>query len=175
LTVAALAGVVLAQDQRGGTRDEKGAAVSSQALTDKDFVNKAGVGGMAEVKFGQIAADKAASADVKRFGQHMVTDHTKANNELKEICTRKGLDLPKQLDAKHQQMLERLEKLSGREFDREYMKMMVDGHKEMMELFEAASRDPLDPALKTFAAKTLPTIKEHYDMARQIHDKLGGK
>src|SRR6185312_1533412 len=95
---------------------------------DKKFAMEAAMGGMAEVKKGQLAVEKASNPDVKAFGQKMVDDHTKANEELKEVASKESIDLPTSLDAKQQAMVDKLSKLSGAAFDKAYMKDMVKDH-----------------------------------------------
>ena len=133
---------------------------------DNTFVMKAARGGMAEVKLGQLAVDKASSEDVKKFGQTMVDDHSKANDELKQIAAGKGINLPDSLDSKHQATYDRLSKLSGATFDRAYMKEMVADHKEDVSEFRKESTKGTDPEVKAFAAKTLPTLEHHLEMAQ---------
>ena len=133
---------------------------------DNNFVMKAAQGGMAEVKLGQLAVDKASSEDVKKFGQTMVDDHSKANDELKQIAAAKGINLPDSLDGKHQATYDRLSKLSGAAFDRAYMKDMVADHKEDVSEFRKESTKGTDPEVKAFATKTLPTLEHHLEMAQ---------
>jgi len=97
-------------------------------LGDKDFVNDAAIAGMAEVELGRMASEKGASPDVKKFGKMMVDDHTAAGDRLKAIATQHNVEWPAGLDDKHRDLRDKLAKLSGAEFDREYMSAMVDGH-----------------------------------------------
>jgi predicted outer membrane protein len=98
------------------------------------------IAGMAEVQLGKLASDRAADADVKAFGQMMVTDHTKASGELLQLASGAGVQPPKQLDAKHQQLVDKLSKLRGAEFDREYVSAMVMGHEEVVAMLRSQSR-----------------------------------
>src|SRR5947199_691118 len=108
--------------------------------TDNPFVTKAANGGMAEVKLGTLATQKAANPDVKAFGQQMVDDHGKANDELKQLASSKGITLPTDIDAKEQAKYDRLSKLSGAEFDRAYMKHMVADHRTDVSEFRRESQ-----------------------------------
>src|SRR5262249_32671391 len=108
------------------TTGEQNRAMSQ--TNDKKFAANAAIGGMAEVQLGQMAAEKASDADVKAFGQRMVGDHTKVNDDLKTIASKQGIDLPTSLDSKHKAMVDRLSKLSGSEFDRAYVREMVKDH-----------------------------------------------
>ena len=136
------------------------------------FATKAAIGGMAEVKLAELAKDKASSADVKAFAQRMHDDHSKANDELKQIASHKGITLPTDLDAKHQAMYDRLSKLSGADFDRAYMRDMVADHKEDVSEFKKEAERGTDPELKAFAAKTLPTLQEHLQLAQSTDAKV---
>jgi putative membrane protein len=127
---------------------------------------------MAEVQMGQLATQKASNPDVKAFGQQMVDDHTKANNELKDIASKKGLTLPTGLDAKDQATYDRLSKLSGAEFDRAYMADMVRDHRADIAEFEKEASQGSDPDIKSFASKTLPTLRHHLEMAESTDAKV---
>ncbi len=128
---------------------------------------------MLEVKLGQLAVEKGSSDEVKQFGQKMVDDHSKANDELTQLAGTKGIALPNELGARHQAMVDRLSGLSGAEFDREYMKMMVDDHKKDVSAFEKEAKGGKDPEVKAWAAQTLPTLKEHQKMAKDVASKAG--
>jgi putative membrane protein len=169
LAAAFLAGLCFALSGASGygQKDEK------KAVSDKDFITEAATGGMAEVKLGQLAADQGGSDDVRKFGKRMVDDHSAANKDFVALLSKKGVTAPKELTKKQQELYDHLAKLRGAEFDRAYIKHMVEDHKEDVALFEGMSKSGSDPDLKAFASKTLPTIKEHLKMAEQIHDKLG--
>jgi putative membrane protein len=141
---------------------------------DRAFAKEAAVGGMAEVEFGTLAKDKASNADVKQFGDRMVTDHGKANDELKQWAQKKNITLPTELDAKHKATKDRLSKLSGDTFDRAYMREMVSDHVKDVSAFKRESTSAHDPDLKAWAAKTLPTLEEHLKMARETQKKVAG-
>jgi putative membrane protein len=142
---------------------------------DKKFATEAAIGGMTEVQLGQMAAEKASNPDVKQFGQRMVTDHSKANDELKSIAASEHITLPTSLDAKHQAIVDRMSKLSGAEFDRAYVKDMVKDHDADVKEFTHQSQNGQNPALRSFAGKTLPTLQEHQKMIHEIDQKLYGK
>jgi putative membrane protein len=147
------------------------ATASSLAPEDKDFVMKAAMGGMAEVMGGQTAATKATGADVKAFGERMVADHGKANDELKTFAAQKGLALPMDLDAEHKAAMDKLNAKSGKDFDKEYMSQMVADHEKDVKEFENASKNAKDADLKAWAAKTLPTLQDHLKMAKDTAAK----
>lgn len=150
-----------------------GAPAAGPAYTsDADFVTMAGSGGMLEVELGKVAAQKGAAAEVKKFGQHMVTDHTKANSELKALAEKKKWTVPAKMNAEHQAAYDRISKLSGKEFDKEYMNQMVMDHEKTVALFEHANQKAQDADLKSFTSKTLPTLRMHLDMARESNNKV---
>jgi putative membrane protein len=151
--------------------DKKGSSqLSSQ---DRKFIMEAAMGGMEEVELGRLATQKAASADVKTFGQRMVDDHSKANDQLKSIATQKGVTLPTTLPAGKRQDLDKMSKLSGAAFDKMYMTHMVKDHKKDVAEFEKEASKAKDSSLKNFAQQTLPTLREHLQMAQTIAPKVG--
>lgn len=142
---------------------------------DHKFVDKAAMGGMVEVEFGKLAQQKAGSDQVKQFGSHMVADHGKANDELKQVAKAKGVQLPTTLDSSHQKDMDKLAKLSGAEFDRSYMKYMVSDHKEDISDFSKEAKSGKDADVKGFASKTLPTLQAHLKMAQSVNDAVQAK
>lgn len=147
---------------------------TSSALTpdDKEFVSKAGMGGLAEVMMGNLALQKASHADVKAFGQRMVTDHSKANEELQQLATAKGVALPAELAGETKAAYDHLSSLSGAEFDKAYMKHMVEDHEKDVAEFDKASTSATDADLKAWAGKTLPTLQSHLENAKQVARKV---
>jgi putative membrane protein len=144
--------------------------VSTQPV-DKDdstFVVTAANDGMAEVNAGKMAEEKAASPRVKRFAAMMVADHTAAGDELAAIAKTKNITLPAAPNADAQKMAADMGKMSGKDFDKDYVNGMVDGHEKAVKLFTGASENCKDPDLKAFATKTLPTLKMHLDSIRAI-------
>jgi putative membrane protein len=142
---------------------------------DRAFATKAAQDGMAEVAMGELAAKQASNDAVKQFGQRMVDDHTKANNELKKLAAKEGIALPSEMSAKQKASQDRLAKLSGADFDREYMRAMVKDHDSAVAMFEKQSRSGSDPELKAWAAKTIPVLREHQKQAHDLSAKVGAK
>lgn len=137
------------------------------------FAVKAASGGMMEVQLGQLALSKASAKAVKDFGQQMVTDHSKANDQLKQIAASEKIDLPKTMLSKNQSKVDSLSGLSGKDFDKAYMTTMVKDHKEDIEEFQKASKDKSTNAkVKEWASKTLPTLKHHLSMAESALKKV---
>jgi putative membrane protein len=150
------------------------AAASAKAALDeedKNFVKEATIGGMAEVEFSKIA-QKSENADVKRFADRMIEDHTKANQQLASITTALGVETPKALDSEHERMREKLQTLHGKAFDEQYMRVMVEDHDKAVKLFRQEERSGRNAELKQFAQKTLPTLEEHQKMALELAHKL---
>jgi putative membrane protein len=146
-------------------------------LNSKDFkfVTDASRGGMEEVQLGQLAKQKAGSPAVKEFGERMITDHQKANDDLKQIAQKKGALIPNELSRHETSALDKLQNLSGAEFDKYYVSNMVRDHKKDVREFEKASQNLSDPDLKAFAEKTLPTLQEHLRMAENLESQVKGK
>jgi putative membrane protein len=149
-------------------------AASGLAAADQAFVKEAAIGGMAEVDLGQLAASKASNPEVKQFGQRMVDDHGKANEELKSWASQKSVNLPTELDAKHKAEHAKLEKLSGEAFDRAYMTSMVADHNKDVAEFQRQSKSAKDPDLRAWVTKTLPTLEDHQKSAKEISAKVKG-
>jgi putative membrane protein len=132
---------------------------------------------MAEIELGKLAASRGQSADVKQFGQQMVTDHTKAGDELKQALSGSRYEVATQLDDKHNDLANKLRGMQGIAFDREYMKAMVDGHQDVQNMLdgranETANNDATENAVNAWAKKTLPAVQHHLDMAKQIRDRI---
>jgi putative membrane protein len=134
----------------------------------KRFMTKAAQDSMAEVELGKLAQEKGQGAEVKNYGQKLVSDHTKANDELKALASDKGVTLPTSLGAEHKATKARLEKLSGAAFDRAFRDVMVADHQKAVALFRKQAHSGKDRDVKAWAAKTLPTLEEHLKMARDI-------
>jgi putative membrane protein len=122
-------------------------------------MKKAADGGKAEVELGELAVQKASSSDVKSFGQKMIDDHGKANDQLKQLAAEKHVDLPQEPGAKHKATKAKLEQLSGADFDLAYVAEMVKDHKKGVAEFQRESKTAKDDDLKNFAAQTLPTLQ----------------
>lgn len=148
------------------------AATGTLHSYDKKFVWNAAVGGMEEVQLGQLAVQKASDPDVKSFGQRMVDDHSKANDKLKALASQKGVTLPTTLPSDMKKDVAKLTKLSGAEFDHQYMSMMVKDHKKDVSEFEKETKQARDSDLKSFAQSTLPTLRDHLKMAEDTYSKL---
>jgi putative membrane protein len=136
------------------------------------FAKEAAQGGKAEVEMGRLAVERGARPEVKQFGQRMIDDHSKANNELMQIAARKNIQLPKEVSSEQKEMMDKLSKRSGADFDKEYVDAMVEDHEHDVKAFEEQAEEGTDPDIKQFAAKTLPTLKQHLELIRSIKSKM---
>jgi putative membrane protein len=153
---------------------------------DLEFAKEAAEGGLKEVQFGRLAQQHARSPQVANFGRRMVQDHGKANARLKEIAEQKGIELPQELPEDVQQQYEELQTLAGEssaeagqeagpaQFDQMYMQEMVKDHQEDIAAFEKEAQSGEHKELKTFAEETLPTLREHLELAQQVQSEVGG-
>ena len=133
---------------------------SSLSEKDKTFMKKAAKGGRMEVAMGQVAEQKGQSEDVKSFGKRMVTDHSKANDELKSIASKKGVELPSK------------EHTASWTSDKAYVDMMVKDHEKDLAEFKEEANSGSDPDVKKFADDTSKVIQEHLDLVKEIQGKL---
>ncbi len=145
-----------------------------KASPDQHFVMEAASGSLAEVELGKLATEKASKDDVKKFGQRMVDDHGKANDELKSLAQSKQITLLAAPDAKHKETIDRLSKLSGEAFDRAYVQEMLKDHQKDVAAFRTESRSGKDPEVKAWAGKTLPTLEEHLKLVQDLNRGVVG-
>ena len=139
-------------------------AAAGPSAKDKSFMKEAAKGGMMEVDMGKMAQQKGKSPEVKKIGTTMVTDHTKANNELMAIAKKKGVDLSKEKPKSHS--------MNDANFDKEYIDMMVKDHEKDLAAFQAEAKDGTDADVKAFASKTSAVIKKHLDMVKAAQAKM---
>ncbi len=137
-------------------------------VDDKKFIKEAAMGGLAEVELGKIAEQKASSDQVKQFAQKMVTDHTKVNDQLKQIASQANVEIPDQLGKKYQSRIDKLNKLEGADFDKAYIKDQLKDHKADVSDFQSESQGGTIPAVQQFASQTLPTLEQHLELAKNL-------
>lgn len=157
-----------ATPSRNSNMNTQGSANGGVLTADRKFMDKAAQGGMAEVELGQLAEQNGQSPEVKAFGKRMVDDHSKANDQLKQLAEQKGVALPTSLNAQDQATKNRLSKLQGAAFDKAYMQDMVTDHKKDVAEFQRESKVAHDPELKSWAGQTLPTLQSHLQEAEKI-------
>jgi len=137
---------------------------SGKATTkEKTFIKKAADGGMTEVKLGEIAQKNGGSDDVKDFGKQMVDDHTKINDNLKEVAGKMNVEVPTKVSAKHEAVIHKLSDLHGAAFDNAYVKEMVKDHKMDIAEFEKADKTVKNSDLKSFIENSTETMKGHLE------------
>jgi putative membrane protein len=139
---------------------------------DIAFAIRAAQGGLAETKLGRLAAEKGSAADVKAFGQQMVDDHAKANEQLRSVAESEGLTLPSDVDGKQQAMYDRLAKLSGAQFDAAYVRNVLMDHQEDVKDFKKESESGTHEKIKLFASQTLPVIQGHLDKLKAMQPQI---
>jgi putative membrane protein len=150
-----------------GTGDQ-----DTSKAADRDFVLEAASGGLMEVALGKLAQTNASSSQVKEFGRMMVTDHTKANTELKSVAAKKNITVSATPLEKQQKHIDELKEKKGAEFDKAYVDLMVDDHKEDISKFQDEANKGNDSDIKAFAAKTLPVLTKHLDHVQKIQEAV---
>lgn len=157
---------------KGSSMEQNTAGNGGLSASDKAFVTKAAQGGLAEVQLGQLAQQNASDSAVKQFGQRMVDDHGKANDQLKSLAEQKNVTLPTDLDAKDKAVYDRLKGMQGAAFDRAYMNDMVKDHTHDVAQFRHEAQAAKDPDVKNFASQTLPTLQDHLKQAKSTDQQV---
>lgn len=158
---------------RGAGRSDAPNDVTHMSKVDGDgaaFMDTAAVGGMMEVDLGKLALQKSSNAEVKKFAVQMVADHTKANTDLKAVAAKLEHLLPSAYPVDVKTHMDAMQKLNGKDFDKHYMDMMVNDHVKTLDLFRSATS--LSADIKDFAARTLPVLEKHHQMAKEINASL---
>ena len=147
-----------------------GGQTSPDSLSSKDrtFVMQAGQLSMMEVELGRLAVKRGSSAGVKQYGQEMVEDHTRANQELMELAMQKKVEMPTEMSTQNTALIDQLSGLSGSSFDTAYKQAMIDSHNQAIALFQAQSQQGQDPQLKAWATQKLPNLQAHLEMVNQM-------
>ena len=140
--------------------------------SDQDFITEAANGGLLEVELGKYAQEHATNPRVKNFGAMIVKDHSKANEELMSLAAKKNINMAATMDDKHREMMIDIQKKTGADFDKAYMKDMVDDHEKDVDKFKKHAENGVDSDLKAFASKTLPVLIMHGDSAKKIRDAI---
>jgi len=149
-------------------------ATTGNAVTDdiRDFAQKAATGGMMEVELGNIAQKNSSTQQIKDFGKMMVDDHSKANQQLKDLASVKNINLPTLVTSDQQQDIDKLSKKTGADFDKAYVSMMIDDHKKDIKEFKDAEGKAKDADIKNFISNTLPVLQKHLDAIQAIDKKM---
>jgi putative membrane protein len=165
------------QAQTANEEPAEGTETEETRDDQSEFMTKAASGGMMEVELGKLAQQNASSQQVKDFGTMMVTDHTKANDELKALAGKKSIVLPDSMSQEHMDHVKELRGKKAADFDKSYMDLMVEDHEEDVELFDEAAQNQQDPDVKAFASKTVTVLRKHQEQAKKTKDavdKAGG-
>ena len=164
-------GTVSAQQEK---EKQSGATSASQksdkvgSNTDANRLKDLAQANMAEIEAGKLAAQKAQGAELKKFAQRMVDDHSKQLEEIKKLAQAKAIELPTAPDAKHEGAMKKLQSASGEAFDKAYMRQQVRDHRDALKLAQRTAKNAHDADLKSSAQKAAPEIQEHLKMAQQI-------
>lgn len=170
--MAALAvGVVLVA---GSSFAQEKKPPAEKTFSDRDFMTGSARTNLLEIALSRLPATQSMNVDVQSFGQKMVTEHQRLNEQLTEVAARKKVKLPDKLTEPQQKSVDDMLKLSGEPFDRRYMQHVVTDHEKTVESFKKASTDAQDAEVKSFAAGALSTLEEHLKEARELRDKVTG-
>ena len=169
--IAMVTSIALAQvDMKDPSSDSS--AKGQPSAADTGFMTSLAQGGLAEVQAGKTATEKATDPAVKQFGQQMIQDHTKNNDELATLAQKSGITLPTTAGPQLATQQSKLDKAGGATFDSVYMKDQVQDHQKTVQLLEHEIHSGQDPAVRKFAQETLPVVKHHLDMAKELQSKL---
>jgi putative membrane protein len=185
-------GVPSAPPAAGSTGMDKGAGTASRSTAttapsstaaakagatalsggERRFLEDAARGDMAEIEMSKLAQQNAQSSQVKDYAKRIIDDHTKSSMELKKVASSKNVSLPAEMDGSHKRKMDRLAKKKGTDFDKAYMDQMVDDHQKEVREFRGMAKNAKDGEVKAFAAKTLPVLEQHLQMAKAAEDAL---
>lgn len=161
------------QSSMSNSNRETATMPAQVTASDREFAMKAAMGGKHEVELGRLAADRASNSDVKAFANRMIEDHSRAGDDLMQVNSRLGITGSSDDEASFQQVVTRLSSLKGIEFDRAYMSEMVDDHTKDVAEIENYANNGNNPDLKAWASKTLPTVRDHLQIAQSLAAKVG--
>lgn len=176
--------VLLACNNESKDPVEKADSANKEARTDtstvapapdpatSSFLVDAANGGMAEVKLSGLAAERSGLAAVKDFATMMITDHTGANAEVKALAARKNVTLPGDVSDENRKTAEDLAKKTGKDFDKDYVDIMIKDHEKTINLFEKAASDVKDADITGFANNTLPKLRAHLESIKAIKKNM---
>lgn len=147
----------------------------SQTLSqqDKTFVHEAGAGNLTEAELGQLAEQKATTPAIKEFGRWMATDHGLANKWLAAIMREEHEGFQPSLTAEQRQLKQKLEGLSGTEFDQQYVEHMVQDHEKTVPVFEKEAKEGHNPAIKSYAENLTPVLEQHLIEVKELAGNSG--
>ena len=141
-------------------------------LKTNDFVSKAGAGGIMEVAMGKLAQSNGGSNDVKEYGKMLEKDHGEAGDKLKSLAAAEGISFPTTMTDEQSQHMAHLQSLTGADFDKAFIPMMIDDHTKDIAEFKKAAAGNENEKVKSFATTTLPTLETHLSKAKSIKSKM---
>jgi putative membrane protein len=161
-------------DQAKDMNDKKDSSNATMAMDqdDANFMVDAANAGMMEVEMGNVAQTKASDKHVKDFATMMINDHTKANNELKSLAAMKNVSIPSSISEDNQKHINDMREKKTKDFDKDYMDMMVDDHKDVISKFEKTADKGKDADLRAWASTTLMTLRMHLDSAQYVQKMI---
>jgi putative membrane protein len=180
VSVATQPGTVTTTQPGTVTTPQPGAATSqypqgnpSDVAADMPFIRDAVSANRMEVRLGQLAQTRATNAAVKQFGQRMITDHSRMEDQVNSVVVNTGVAFTPSINAQHQATINRLERVSGSEFDRAYMNAMIQGHQEDVSRFQAQSQSARSVQVRNLAINSLPVLQQHLSLAVQVGSQVG--
>jgi putative membrane protein len=150
-------------------------AENPATIADRDFLIQAAQANLSEVELGRLAQRRATNADVRSFGLHMVDDHSASMAELTKLAQKKGIRLPTGPDEAYRKNAAWLSEKKGGDFDKEYVRIMVADHVQAVGLFKEQADHAAELDARSWAESTLPTLRDHLRMARDLEAKIGGQ
>jgi len=165
---------LLAVGFRFAGADEK-KSDESKPLTEQEFIGKAIDGNLAGINLSQLAKRVSSNDDVKKFADQLIADHEKMDKGVLDLANKKKVAVATGLSPQQREALAKLSRLSGKDFDREYVDIMVKDHEEAVKMFERCEKDTKDEAVKKLCEDALPKLRDHLKEAKSLQDKLGGK
>lgn len=168
MMVAAMGATSVSAQDMSNNQTKDNMKMEGKKNPDSKFMMMLATGGMNEIGLSQTALSKSTNEEIKQYAQKMIDDHTMAGDELKTLASSKMVTLPMTMDAKHMAMNEKLSAMTGMEFDMMYIKAMVKDHEKTVAMLQKESNGGKDPEAKAFAAKLLPTVQGHLDMAKTM-------
>jgi putative membrane protein len=145
---------------------------AGEPTTDQEFLVRAIACEVAEVKFAERAAKNATDADVRKLAEEMADHHKKIRDELLERAKKMRVGVVEGLDKEHRDQYDRMSKLEGKEFDREYVRHLVEGHEKSVKMYKKWAKDAKDAGLREAADSALNKRQDHLDQAKKLQSRL---
>ena len=148
---------------------------TAQATVDQNavnFVQEAAAGGMMEVQMGNLAQKNSQNKSIQDYGKMLVDDHSSLNNDLKDLASKKNINIPNTITSDQQNKIDKLSKETGSEFNKDFISDAVDDHQNDIDKFKKAGDNISDPDIKDFIVKALPKLQKHLDEAKDIKNKM---